>query len=85
MKIKIISDGNPVNTKVVTGDGVKIDNVTSITWHCGVGGAATATIELVVTEAEVVGELLPGEYRTVDVTPVGEKYERNILVERNTA
>ena len=82
MKLKIISDGIPKNTRVLTEDGVEIDNIQSITWHCGVDELATVTLKLVLTEAEIMGKLHSGEYKTVITTPIGETYEHAILVKK---
>ncbi len=85
MKLKIVSDGIPKNTKVITEDGKAIDNIRSITWHCEAGKLATVTLGLVLVEVDLTGEHDRSEYETVDVTPVGEEYKRTILVKKDTA
>lgn len=82
MKLKIVSDGNPVNTQVFTEDGKKIENIRSITWHCEAGKVATLTIEIILIETDLTGEYDGSEYELVDVSGLGEKYCRTIFVKK---
>lgn len=43
--LKIVSDGTPQNTRVLTTTGEAIDGITAITWHLNARtGRATATL-----------------------------------------
>lgn len=45
-KLRIISDGNPLSTRVLTDDGQEILGVTAITWTIRWDAFATCTLEL---------------------------------------
>ncbi len=82
MKIKIVSDGRAINTHVETEDGHEIKGVQSIDWHVDVeSGLATAEIKFVNIPVDVVGDT-PGEH--VDVSALGDKYERAVFVRKGT-
>jgi len=51
MKLKIVSQGTPETTKVLTEDGKTIEGVTHIRWGCEVGGIAYADIRIVGAKA----------------------------------
>lgn len=61
-KVQIISDGTPFNTHVFvlkkdTEELIKIPNIASITWRIGTERVATAQIDLLNVEVEVIGDL----------------------------
>lgn len=65
MKLKIVSDGNPINTKVVdveTGKDIT-KSVRGINWQISVDRLAEAEIVLVGTPVEITGE-----FKTMIVT-----------------
>lgn len=54
MKIKIISDGLPKNTKIINQEtGEIIEHVRSIKWECAYDSLATAIIEFVNIPVEI--------------------------------
>lgn len=58
MKIKIISDGTPSKTKVVTGDGHELERVKSIEWFIDATTKhATVKIEFIMVPVEIEGIL----------------------------
>ena len=74
MKIKIISDGNPINTMVidkVTGE--KLEHVKSVKYEVAVGELGTASIEFINVEAELEGEVV--EASNVEADDTGDKFE----------
>ncbi len=86
MKLKIVSDGRAINTHVETEDGHEIKGVQSIDWHVDVeSGLATAEIKFVNIPVDIVGDTdtdTPGEH--VDVSALGDKYERAVFVRKGT-
>ena len=61
MKIKIVSDGMPRNTKVVSVEtGEMVDDVNCIDWHITVDGYATATLGFCQIPVDVVAEAPDG-------------------------
>ena len=57
-QIRIVSDGDAVNTIVYVGDQL-VEGVTEISWHLVTGGLATATmqVENVAIEADAKGQI----------------------------
>ena len=59
MKIKIVSDGTSLNTRVVTETGEEIEGVLSIEWSVSLAThISTAKIEFINVGAEIGGELV---------------------------
>ena len=58
MRVKIISDGSPMGTRIVDpATGKQIENVRRVSWSLGVDDlCAVATLELVDVPVEVEGE-----------------------------
>jgi hypothetical protein len=56
MKIKIISDGIPQHTQVLTEDGQPIENIQAITWRIDLDGLGEATIRVLAPEVELVAD-----------------------------
>lgn len=54
--IKIISDGSPYGTSVLTKDGSRIEGITRIRWEIGVNGLAKATLDFSLVEVHVQAE-----------------------------
>ena len=68
IEVKIISDGNPMHTKVIDkAMGEELKHVRNITYKIGVGILGTAQIEFINVVAELEGKL-------IDVTGLGQKY-----------
>ena len=63
VKIKIVSDGTPIGTKVIDEEtGETINGVVSVGWNICVGtGFARAYIELLNIPVELVGEIKEGD------------------------
>ena len=78
MKLRIVSDGRAGGTHVYTEDGQIIENIFSIEWSVRTGDIATATLKVTLLHADVVGET--EQYEILDVTAVGEKRQRKILL-----
>lgn len=58
MKIKIISDGLPGNTKVINLEtGEELEDITVIDWHIEVDKIATATLCFINVPVEIEGEI----------------------------
>ena len=71
MKVKIISDGNPMNTKVTNAEtGEVIDGITNLKWQIHCGSLATVDMRLKMTDVEIVGDMVIKE-----VTPVGSHWK----------
>jgi hypothetical protein len=58
MRIKIVSDGHPHNTKVYTDDGKELKGIRSIKWEIGVNQIGSAKIEFVEVPVEIKGDLI---------------------------
>lgn len=56
MKIKIKSDGDALNTKVTTEDGIPIENVTDVKIHIPVTGPSSMVITVAMPEVEINGD-----------------------------
>lgn len=72
MKIKIVSDGLPQNTKVYTEDGIRLKGVRRIEWEIGVDQIGTANIEFVQVPVEIKGDL-------VEITEFQDKKSKYVL------
>lgn len=58
MRLKIISDGQPLNTKVLNADtGEELQFVRSVKWQVGYDDVATAEIEVLMVEVELEADL----------------------------
>jgi hypothetical protein len=53
MKLKIVSDGTPTGTRLLTEDGNYIEGVRSIHWEIGVDKVASAIVDIVLVPAEL--------------------------------
>ena len=82
MKVRIVSDGKGMNTRVELEDGTVIPNVRSATWKCDAGGFATATIELANVGVDVLAELKETirPYRIEDITALGDDSRKYALL-----
>lgn len=70
MKTKIISEGVGRETKIINAEtGERVENVTAIHWFCAANGCATATLEFIAVEADLIGET----DQKIDIGPVTEK------------
>lgn len=57
MKIKIVSEGSHLNTKVINVEnGEPIDDICEIKWECKIGHLATVEIKFTNIPVEVIGE-----------------------------
>ncbi len=56
MKLKIVSDGTPMGTRVEDEKGNRLDGVTSVEWDAGIDRLATCTLELTGVPVEVTSE-----------------------------
>lgn len=56
-RLRIVSDGTPVGTKIYTEDGALLRGVQMVNWHLEIGGFATVQVELVGVPLDVVGLL----------------------------
>ena len=56
MKLKLISDGTPYGTKVVTETGEPVERIQKIDYHVEVGQPVLLTITVLTTPAEIVSE-----------------------------
>jgi len=65
MKLKIVSDGTPQGTRVLTHQGEEVSNVTLVHWTCSSEGT-TCLIELHGVETQLVGEATLYPDREVD-------------------
>ncbi len=57
MKVKIVSDGTPDNTSIVTETGEALENVSSILWTLEFGTTAKALVTFVHVPVEATGQL----------------------------
>ena len=56
MKIKIVSKGSPLTTKIMNEKGEIIEGVTKVNWHCSIEGLAKVEMELIGVEVDLIGE-----------------------------
>lgn len=56
MKLRIVSDGTPVGSRVETEDGVPVDGVMAVAWTIEAGQMARAVVTLLRVPVELVGE-----------------------------
>jgi len=56
MKIKIISDGTPLGTKVLDENGIEITGICEVTWFIYPDGPARARLTFANVEIEAIGE-----------------------------
>lgn len=58
MRIKIISDGTPSNTKVINAEtGERIFDITGIVWQIDADNLAKATVDFILIPVEVEAEI----------------------------
>ncbi len=56
MKIKIISEGRGINTKIINAEtGEQLEGVTSAKWECSANGLAMATLSFINVPVDVEG------------------------------
>ncbi len=80
MKLRIVSDGLSMGTKVLTEDGQVIEGIRNIEWSVKAGCIAEINIGLTAMEVDIIGET--DQYEIGDATAVGDKYEKQILVRK---
>ncbi len=80
MKLRIVSDGLSIGTKVLTEDGQEIEGIRKIEWSVNAGCIAEVSIGLTAMEADIVGET--DQYEILDAMAVGDKHEKKILVRK---
>lgn len=54
-RLRIISDGTPQGTKLLTEDGQMVRNVQLISWHLAIGGNARCVVEIYAMAADTIG------------------------------
>lgn len=70
MRLKIISDGQGWNTRLVNAEtGETIDGCSELTWHITHGGEATVVAKFVDVPAELVGLVTPVEAAAPAIPP----------------
>ena len=58
-KLRIVSDGTPVGTKVLLPDGTPLAAVTYVAWEIGTRGFAEATVKFLCAPIDVTAEAKP--------------------------